>query len=162
MIETIKYKDTLYPKFQTNGFAARFAIPFAKEVCTGVGVDVGCNKVEWALPGSIPIDPAINEYDALNFPYEELDYVFSSHCLEHLHDWVDALDYWYDKLKVGGVLFLYLPAYSQKYHRPWSNKKHKNIFFPEVIKDYLDYKGYNKVFVSGIDLYDGFMSMAEK
>jgi predicted SAM-dependent methyltransferase len=162
MIETVNYKENLYPKFQTNGFASRFCMPFAKEVCKGNGVDIGCGKEEWAFPGAIPIEIAINSYDAINFPHKDLDYLFSSHCLEHLYDWVYALDYWYEKLKIGGVLFLYLPAYSQKYHRPWSNKKHKNIFTPEIIKDYLDYKNYKKIFVSGIDLYDSFMAMAEK
>lgn len=163
MIETIEYKGKIYPQFQSNGFAARFIIPFASEVCKGVGVDVGCNRKEWSFPGSYMVDPHIDpSMDALNFPYDNLDYIFSSHCLEHLFNWVDVLDYWYTKLKKGGVLFLYLPDYSQVYHRPWSNRKHKNIFSPQIINDYMTYKGYNKVFVSGVDLYNSFSVMGEK
>ena len=163
MIDIIEHKDNIYPKFQTNGNAARFAIPYAIEVCKGYGVDVGCNRPEWAFPGAIMVDPAIDpELNALNFPQTDLDYIFSSHCLEHLYDWVDVLDYWYDKLKVGGVLFLYLPDYSQTYHRPWSNRKHKNIFSPEIINDYMIDKGYCRIFKSGVDICNAFMIMGQK
>ena len=162
MIKTIQYKEHTYPSFQSEGNAAQFAIPYAKHVCIGTGVDIGCNRLEWSFPGSLPVDPIINEYDALNFPYENLDYVFSSHCLEHLYDWVSVLDYWTSKLKVGGVLFLYLPDYSQEYWKPWNNRKHLNIFSPTIIKDYFEDRNYNTIFTSQVDLNNAFMVMAEK
>lgn len=165
MIDTIFFKGIQYPKFQAEGFASQFAIPFAKHVCKGKGVDVGCNRIEWSFPGSITVDPAINiQYDALNFPEDafELDYIFSSHCLEHLNDWVSVLDYWTTRLKSGGVLFLYLPDYSQEYWRPWNNRKHLNIFTPEIIFDYMNDNGYKNIFKSGIDLNNAFMIMGEK
>jgi SAM-dependent methyltransferase len=162
MIETITYKGNRYPKFQSQGYASKFAIPYAQEVCKGVGVDVGCAKAEWSFPGSYPVDPALNEWDALNFPYENLDYIFSSHCLEHLQNWVDVLDYWTSKLKKGGVLFLYLPDYSQVYWRPWNNRKHINIFNQTIIRDYMEDRGYGNIFTSGVDLYNAFMVFGEK
>jgi predicted SAM-dependent methyltransferase len=162
MIKTIQYKEHTYPSFQSEGNAAQFAIPYAKHVCIGTGVDIGCNRLEWSFPGSLPVDPIINEYDALNFPYGNLDYIFSSHCLEHLYDWVSVLDYWTSKLKVGGVLFLYLPDYSQEYWKPWNNRKHLNIFSPIIIKDYLEDRNYNTIFTSQVDLNNAFMVMAEK
>lgn len=188
MIKTIKYKNNKYPHFQSEGYASQFAIPFAKKVCNGIGVDVGCNRVEWMYSGdyvnsdnindynkwiseipkettqSFPIDPNINKYDALNFPEncKDLDYIFSSHCLEHLNDWVKVLDYWTSKIKIGGVLFLYLPDYSQVYWRPWNNRKHLNILNAEIIEDYLIDSGYTKVFKSGIDLNNSFMVIAQK
>lgn len=163
MIETICHEDKDYPKFQSDGFAARFCIPFALEVCKGVGVDIGPNRIDWAFPGSLRVDPALNPaMNASCFPYKNLDYIFSSHCLEHLDNWVETLDYWFDKLKNKGVLFLYLPDYSQTYHRPWSNRKHKNIFTPTIIKDYMIHKKYNKAFVSGVDLNNSFIAMGEK
>jgi hypothetical protein len=79
-----------------------------------------------------------------------------------LNKWVDVLDYWYTKLKFGGVLFLYLPHPSQKYWRPYSNRKHINILHPEDIKDYLIDKGYKKVFVSGVDANNSFTAFGEK
>jgi hypothetical protein len=162
MISTITHLNEQYPEFQSKGNAAQFAIPYAKHVCIGTGVDVGCNREEWKFPGAYAVDPAINEYDALNFPYDNLDYVFSSHCLEHLINWVDVLDYWTSKLKVGGTLFLYLPDYSQTYWRPWHNRKHVNIFTPDIIVDYMTDNGYRQIFKSGVDLNNAFMVMGNK
>jgi predicted SAM-dependent methyltransferase len=161
-METIIFKNKTYPKFQSEGNAAQFSIPYAKHFCKGTGVDIGCNRLEWMFPGALPVDPAINEYDALNFPYDNLDYIFSSHCLEHLYDWVDVLDYWTSKLKSGGTLFLYLPDYSQEYWKPWNNRKHKNIFTPQIISDYMNENGYTNVFSSGVDLNNAFMVVGEK
>jgi SAM-dependent methyltransferase len=189
MIEIIEFKNKIYPKFQIEGFGSQFAIPFAEKVCNGIGVDVGCNRLEWVYSkgvsddknihdydawyesaissnktNSFPIDPNLNKYDALNFPEKckNLDYIFSSHCLEHLPGWVEVMDYWKIKLRVGGVLFLYLPDYSQEYWRPWNNKKHVNIITPEIIKDYLIDRGYTKIFTSSVDLNNSFMVMCEK
>ncbi len=162
MIEIIEYKNKTYPKFQVEGNAAQFAIPYAKHFCKGKGVDIGCHKQEWAFPGAKIVDPVINDYNALDFPYEELDYIFSSHCLEHVYDWVDVLDYWTSKLKVSGTLFLYLPDYSQEYWRPWNNRKHLNIFTPQIISDYMEDRGYINIFKSGIDLGNAFMVIGEK
>jgi hypothetical protein len=79
-----------------------------------------------------------------------------------LYNWVNVLDYWTSKLKVGGVLFLYLPDYSQEYWKPWNNRKHLNIFSPIIIKDYLEDRNYNTIFTSQVDLNNAFMVMAEK
>ena len=162
MITTVNYKGINYPEFQAKGNAAQFAIPFAKHVCIGTGVDIGCNREEWKYPGADAVDPAINNYDALNFPQTNLDYIFSSHCLEHLSNWVDVLDYWTSKLKINGVLFLYLPDYSQVYWRPWNNRKHLNIFSPTIIEDYMKDCGYTNIFSSGIDLNNAFMVVGQK
>lgn len=165
MIETINYLGTDYPKFQASGFAARFAFPFAAEVCKGTGFDIGCAKREWAFPGAIPIDIVFGEeWHAHNLPSDPMDvnYIFSSHCLEHLDDWVGALNHWTLHLKQNGTMFLYLPAYDQTYWRPWNNRKHKNIFTPEIISDYLRQKGYCDIFASGKDLNSSFMVMATK
>lgn len=169
MIQTIIHNNTDYPKFQSEGFAAQFAFPFARKVCSGSGLDVGCNRKEWGYVdaegvSAMLIDPAIEgcEYTAENLPPGKFDYIFSSHCVEHVGDWVGVLDYWETKIKIGGVLFLYLPAYQQSYWRPWNNRKHIHSLHPEVIKDYLTDRGWGKIFVSGVDLNSSFMVMAGK
>jgi predicted SAM-dependent methyltransferase len=163
MIEVIRFKDRDYPKFQSIGNSSQFAIPFALHVCKGYGYDIGCMKKEWSLPGSVPIDLSFDDgYHALNLPNKDVDYIFSSHCLEHIDGWVNVMDYWYNTLKSGGVLFLYLPSYNQEYWRPWNNKKHRNIFTPTIIKDYMKDIGYGKIFTSEIDLNESFMVMGEK
>ena len=163
MIDYVEYKGSKYPTFQTVGNASQFAIPFAKYFCKGFGYDIGCMKTEWSFPGSHPIDLSFNDgFNANNLPSKNPDYIFSSHCLEHVDDWVDTMNYWHDRLVNGGVLFLYLPDYSQKYWRPWNNRKHKHAFMPQIIKDYMVDKGYKNIFTSGIDLNNAFMITGEK
>lgn len=165
MIETIWHNGKEYPRFQSEGFAAQFAIPFAQKVCHGTGFDIGCNRSEWSLPGAILIDPIINgEYNAMRLPPIKVDFVFSSHAAEHLSNWVEAVDYWITKIKSGGTLFLYLPDMSaQSYWRPWNNRKHIHYLTPEILNQYLsDHPELHKVFVSGTDMNCSFIAMAEK
>lgn len=167
-IGIIQHNNVDYPLFQSEGFAAKFAIPFAQEVCMGFGCDIGCNRKEWAFKDkegvlAMLIDPVISAaYNAYSLPPGKFDYIFSSHSAEHYPDWVKAIDYWQTKIKPGGTLFLYLPDYSQTYWRPWHNRKHVHIFTPQIIKDYLTDRGWRKIFVSGVDLNNSFMAMAEK
>ena len=148
MIDIIEYNGKIYPDHQRNGNAAQFAIPYAKHYCKGIGYDIGCMKKEWAFPDAYPIDIAFDDgYHALNLPLDNVDYIFSSHCLEHIPEWVNVLEYWHSKLKIGGVLFLYLPHYDQEYWRPWNNKKHKNIFTPKIISNWMIHKGFIKIFI---------------
>ena len=163
MIELIEYKGVSYPQYQSKGNAAKFILPFALEICKGKGVDIGCMKQEWAFPGARPVDICFKDgYDAFNLPDSEYDYIFSSHCLEHIDNWVSVMDYWYNSLKSGGVLFLYLPDYSQVYWRPWNNRKHKHIFSPTIIRDYMTDRGYKNIFNSQIDLNNSFSIFGEK
>lgn len=165
-IETVKFRDAQYPIFQTDGNAARFVMPFAKEIVKGAVIfDIGYGREEWKFPGAIGIDRNSNDerlQDAMNLPFE-CDGIFSSHCLEHLNDWVGHLDYWTTKLKSSGTIFLYLPHWEQKYHRPYSNRKHVNAFLPEMIQDYFVASGkYKNIFVSCGDAYNSFTAFAER
>jgi predicted SAM-dependent methyltransferase len=120
-------------------------------------------KKEWAFPNSILVDISFNDgYHALNLPQKNLDYIYSSHCLEHITNWVEVLEYWHSCLKEGGVIFLYLPAYSQEYWRPWNNRKHMNIFKPKIIKDWMKHKNFKNIFCSKKDLNNSFMIVGEK
>jgi hypothetical protein len=162
-MDLIKFNQKYYPAFQAEGNASQFAIPFAKYFCKGKGYDIGCNRLEWAYPGSTPIDLNFQDpWEAYNLPEEKVDYIYSSHCLEHLSDWVAALDYWTSKIKDNGILFLYLPHYNQEYWRPWNNKKHKHVFTPQLINDYMLDKNYKNIFYSERDLNDSFMIVGEK
>ena len=163
-IDTITHNDQSYPRFQSEGFAAQYAWPFAKKLCIGQGLDIGCNRAEWAFPGAQMIDLKIDDdYDAYNLPDHSVDYIFSSHCLEHLTDWVKALDHWTTRLRSGGVMFLYLPHYDQTYWRPWHNRKHLSVLQSEYLAEYYKSRGYRKIFVTpGHDLNHSFYAVAEK
>jgi len=163
MIETIEFNGRRYPKFQAVAPASQFAMPYAKLVCKGKGYDIGPAKKAWGLSGATLIDIEFpDEWHALNLPEKNVDYIFSSHCLEHVDDWVATMEYWHECLRKGGVLFLYLPHYSQEYWRPWNNRKHRHVLSPEIIEDYMRSRGYENIFVSGVDLNNSFMAMAEK
>jgi hypothetical protein len=157
-METIEFRAQTYPAFQAKGNAAQFAIPFALHFCKGKGYDIGFSKEEWKLPGAIGIDSNLqNGFDANTLPEDKVDYIFSSHCLEHVDDWVTTLEYWLSKLKQNGILFLYLPDISQMYWRPWHNRKHRHCFTPQILKTFLEDHGCKNIFCSGIDLNNSFM-----
>lgn len=171
-MKTIEFNGRHYPAFQAEGNAARWVMPFAREVlkdCKTV-FDVGCCRHEWAYPGAHAIDPALNQWDARHFPTEMTpDAIFSSHCLEHVADWVGALDYWHSRLKTGGIVFLYLPHPDQEYWLPWNNRKHVNVLTPELLHGYLSSRfssgipKWRDVFVTeGHDLNHSFTAVATK
>lgn len=167
-METIEFKGIKYPALQAEGFAAQYAIPFAKKVlkyCQNV-YDVGCNREEWKYPGAYAIDPCMSLFNATRFPSEDKpDGIFSSHMLEHYNgSWVEVLEYWKQQLCKGGILFLYLPHYEQQYWHSWHNRKHIHNFTPNVIRDYLVQSGgWGDIFVTeGFDLNHSFYAIAKK
>lgn len=164
MLDTIEFKGEVYPKWQAQGFAAKFCFPFAEQVCKGMGVDVGCNRLEWCFPGAFPVDPIMNGFDAYNLPSNDLNYIFSSHCLEHLDNWVKVLDYWHTQLLPGGCVFLFLPDHSQMYWRSWHNRKHIHNLTPEIVGNYFKDQPemWTDVMVSNVDLNNSFIVIAYK
>ena len=72
-MNTIKYDGKEYLELQTKGFAAQYAFPFAKQILTGKGLDIGPNREDWAFPGARMIDLVIpDEFDAFNLPNDNL------------------------------------------------------------------------------------------
>ena len=123
------YDGEFYPDYITVGGNALAILPTAKKYCYGHGLDIGANY--WPFPGSTPID--IERGPGLKNRIEDIpsgsqDYVFSSHCLEHIELWRDALSIWASKLKIGGRMFLYLPHSSCKlwhHSNPMMSETHK-------------------------------------
>jgi SAM-dependent methyltransferase len=97
-----------YPGYLHRGEAAAFCLYHARQYCQGRGLDVGAGR--WPFPGAHPVEdgPTENAY-RLAAADASQDYVFSSHCLEHLARWPEALLEWRRVLKPGGILYLYLP-----------------------------------------------------
>lgn len=161
-----KYKGTLYPAYLNTGNAAAFILHKAKQYCQGAGIDVGASK--WPFPGAIPIhdEEHQNAYKLDRFPDGSLDFVFSSHCIEHLARWQSALLLWIRKLKVDGILFLYAPHKSMELWRPggpWVGDGHKWIPDCEVIIPFLGANGMQIVdFNSERDKYWSFHIVARK
>lgn len=175
-MKTIEFNQRDYPELQSQGFASQYAFPFAEKICKGTGLDIGYSKREWAFPNADwgidngkyfgPNGEKESKLNALQFPkgWAQFDYIFSSHCLEHIPDWVTALDYWGRMLKKSGIMFLYLPNCDyQEYWRPFHNRKHVNWLTPAMLESYYQARGFKNIFVTqGYDLNASFYAIAEK
>lgn len=135
------YKGRFYPDYLTVGGASHAIFRKALEFCQGRGIDVGAGL--WPLPGAIPVDvargPGVGT-SVSDFEDSSLDYVFSSHCLEHITNWREGLKEWVKKLKVGGIIFLYLPHPDCAIWHPGSpfvGDGHKWIPAAEVVSEAL-------------------------
>lgn len=145
-----EYRGETFPDYLRRGNACRFIAPTALEFCKGRGFDVGAGR--WPLPGAIPVDIE-SGVDAYHLPEGDgLDFVFSSHCLEHLPDPVRALEHWRDRLREGGVLFLYLPHPDMRYWRPQNCRKHLHLFYPKDTAEMLEDLGFRNVMHGERDL----------
>ncbi|MDR2419716.1 MAG: class I SAM-dependent methyltransferase [Puniceicoccales bacterium] len=102
-----------------------------KRVFIGKGIDIGC--------GEDPIRPDVYRFDEKEgdaneisrYIHETFDYVFSSHCLEHMHDPSHALREWWKLVKPGAYLCITVPdedLYEQGNWPSRFNGGHKHTF----------------------------------
>ncbi len=148
-----EYRGRLYPEYIKTGAASTYIRECALCFCRGRGLDVGAGK--WPLPGAISVELA-DGGDAMVLPEGRFDYVFSSHCLEHLVNPVAALEHWKTRIRPGGALFLYLPHPDMEYWLPQNNRKHLHIWRPEVMAQMVTDLGFIDVIRSERDLYWSF------
>lgn len=111
----------------------------------GRGLDLGCG-LQKPFPHFIGMDdgrysPNIPDVvgdvtDLSMFSDGSMDFVFSSHCLEHIENTKAALAEWWRVLKHGGYLVLYLPHknYYPNIGQPGTNPTHCHDFLPEDIE----------------------------
>lgn len=144
-----EYEGVKYPSYLKHGNACQFIAATAAQFCKGRGLDIGAG--EWPLPGAQPIDSG-KWYAADFLPEGEWDYIFSSHCLEHLAHPVAALEHWKTRLKPGGTLFLYLPHPDMSYWRPQNCRKHLHLFYPADVARMLGDLGFVDVIHGERDL----------
>ena len=158
--DTFVYRGRLYPAYLKDGNAMQYIAPTALKFCKGHGLDIGAGI--WPLPGAEKIDPALDIWpnigewpdDAYHLPSmpEGWDYIFSSHCLEHLDNPVRALEHWKLRLRPSGVLFIYLPHPEMEYWRPQWNRKHLHSWTPEQMAQMLRDLGFADVLHGERDL----------
>jgi len=123
-----EYGGRLYPDYLKTGNACQHIAATAAHFCKGEGIDVGGGK--WPLPGAMVHDIQHGR-DAMELPAGQFDYVFSSHCLEHLRNPIAALENWISHIKPGGTLFLYLPHPDMEYWLPQNCRKHLHSWYPK-------------------------------
>jgi SAM-dependent methyltransferase len=154
-----EYKGGQFPDYLKHGNACQFIAPTAAKWCNGTGVDVGCGR--WPLPGAIPHDLR-DDKDAMELPAGPFDFVFSSHCLEHLTNPVAALEHWKSRLYSGGILFLYLPHPDMTYWRPENCRKHLHSWEPWAMATMVRSLGFVDVLAGERDLAWSFAVVGRK
>jgi SAM-dependent methyltransferase len=101
------------------------------KILEGCGIDIGS--------GDDPITDSVVKFDAADgdankiteYVHEQFDFVFSSHCLEHMDDPAAALQQWWQLVKPGGYLVFLVPdedLYEQGYWPSLFNGGHKATF----------------------------------
>jgi SAM-dependent methyltransferase len=124
-----------------NGFFDRYMSGFGLEI-GGTGYIEGVVSI---LPTATNIEVDYPGYDGLHLPFEDesQDYVYSSHCLEHISDFETALKEWHRVLKVGGHMIIVVPhqyLYEKKRNLPskW-NEDHKRFYTPKSLLMEIEY-----------------------
>lgn len=80
-----------------------------ERILKGKGLDIGCGKD--------PIFPHVRGFDTKDgdankisaYINETFDFVFSSHCLEHMNNPYSAIQEWWKLVKEGGCLYVAVP-----------------------------------------------------
>ena len=102
-----------------------------RRVIRGRGIDIGC--------GPDPVTPEVRRFDLADgdanvitrHVTEQFDFVYSSHCLEHMHDPRATILEWWQLVKPGGHLFVVVPdedLYEQGVFPSRFNDDHKATF----------------------------------
>ena len=119
------------------------AVPYLR----GMGLDLGCGPWK-VMPHAIAVDNFDEWYDGTwrpdvlgdvedlsLFADRSMDFVFSSHVLEHLDDTEAVLREWWRVVKADGYLVLYLPhkEFYPNIGEEGANPDHKHDFMPNDI-----------------------------
>jgi SAM-dependent methyltransferase len=139
-----EFNGHYYPDFLTVGGAIYFIRKKAQEHCRGKGLDIGAGA--WPFPGSTAIDTLYgpDSTKLSDIPDNSCDYVFSSHTLEHIKDWDQALTEWISKIRPGGTLFIYLPhpdCWLWRKENPFMAQYHEWVPTPSVVKEAIERHG---------------------
>ena len=112
---------------------------FERGILTGNGIDIGC--------GADPITRTARGFDLhdgdaneiTKYVHEQFDFVYSSHCLEHMRDPRKAILEWWQLVKPGGHLFFIVPdedLYEQGVFPSRLNVDHKATFTISKIRSW--------------------------
>lgn len=125
----------------SRGREAQKIAPWAIPYLEGRGFDIGCGDqrvVPWATGIDLNRSADINGdgRDLSQVADRSLDFIFSSHFIEHVADYETALAEWWRCIKVGGHLVLYWP-HPDHYPRIGqfgANADHKHDIAPDAMR----------------------------
>jgi len=102
-----------------------------RSVLQGEGIDIGCGT-DPVFPHVMPFDLAQGDAnEILRHVDRTFDFVYASHCLEHMRDPRAAIAQWWALVRPGGVLFVIVPdedLYEQGFWPSRFNRDHKWTF----------------------------------
>lgn len=122
-----------------TGFYTRFM--------RGNGLDIGHMKGrDTVLPSAKGIDKDYPGYDGIHLPFEDesKDYIYSSHCLEHIPSMnvTKVLQEWFRVLKTYGYIIIEVPhqyLYEKRRSLPSIyNRDHKRFYTPSSLLDEIE------------------------
>lgn len=122
----------------------RLKTGFYDRFMSGNGLDVGYRGFNFdnaapVLDSALGVDLGFPGYDGrtLPFPDESQDYVFASHVLEHIVDYLNALREWYRVTKIGGFIIICVPHQhlaERKVSMPsFTMEDHKRFYLPSSL-----------------------------
>jgi len=138
--------------------------PKIEKYLFGEVADIGC--------GHDPVVPNAFGIDCRSFPHvklltkrldqlsvenpalvERFDVVYSSHCLEHFSNDVDAINDWCKLIKRDGFLILYLP--DDRYYRNDLNPEHLHrYYYHDFMREFMPRFQFLHILDSGEDIGD--------
>jgi SAM-dependent methyltransferase len=102
-----------------------------KQATQGNGIDIGCGP-DPVTPDARPFDIEHGDANVISeFIKEQFDFVYSSHCLEHMRNPAFTILEWWKLVKPGGYLFVVVPdedLYEQGVFPSRFNSDHKATF----------------------------------
>lgn len=102
-----------------------------RNLVTGHGIDIGSGN-DPISKTAIPFDREQGDANhILKYVATKFDFVFSSHCLEHMYDPQSTIQEWWQLVKPGGVLIVIVPdedLYEQGMFPSVFNFDHKHTF----------------------------------
>ncbi len=127
-----------------KSYAAKIASGFFAKYLSGPNVmEVGYRGYEDGnlpiVPQAVGVDVGYPGYEGATFPFADgsFDAIYSSHCFEHIPDWLGVLRDWYRLLKVGGFLVVVVPhqfLFERKRSLPSPiNPDHKRFYTPRSL-----------------------------
>jgi len=111
--------------------ARQYWTAIEKEATIGKGIDIGCGG-DPVLSGCKCFDVADGDANEITrYVHERFDFVYSSHCLEHMHNPRKTILDWWKLVRPGGHLFVVVPdedLYEQGVFPSRFNDDHKATF----------------------------------
>jgi SAM-dependent methyltransferase len=98
----------------------------------GKGIDIGSGDDPLSVPHVMPWDKEQGDAQYLSgVDRESFDFLYSSHCLEHLNCVRTSLENWRRVVRCGGYLYIVVPDYALYEKMQWPsvwNAEHKHSF----------------------------------